>query len=311
MLNMKNKKKLRIVFLGTPTFAVTVLDALLQNDFNVVGVVTNVDKKSGRGMKLQASAVKEFALKNNIPVLQPPNLKSTEFLDELKSFKADIQVVVAFRMLPQLVWAMPPLGTINIHASLLPDYRGAAPINWAIINGETKTGVTTFQLKQKIDTGDILLKKEIKISDNETAGSLHDRLALLGGNLICETLDCLLAENLDPTEQTFSTKDKVAPKIFKEDCEIDWSNNARVIHNLIRGLSPYPAAYTILHDKKLKVFDSFYKIEAHTHKAGSIETDNKTFLRIACNDGWIYIRTLQLAGKKKMHVEDFLRGFTV
>jgi len=308
---MKNKKKLRIVFLGTPIFAVTVLDALLQNDFNVVGVVTNVDKKSGRGMKLQASAVKEFALKNNIPVLQPPNLKSTEFLDELKSFKADIQVVVAFRMLPQLVWAMPPLGTINIHASLLPDYRGAAPINWAIINGETKTGVTTFQLKQKIDTGDILLKKEIEISDNETAGSLHDRLALLGGNLICETLDCLLAENLDPTEQTFSTKDKVAPKIFKEDCEIDWSNNARVIHNLIRGLSPYPAAYTNLHDKKLKVFDSFYKMEAHTHEAGSIETDNKTFLRIACNDGWIYIRTLQLAGKKKMHAEDFLRGFTV
>lgn len=308
---MKTRKDIRIVFLGTPGFAVTALDRLIQNEFNVVAVVTNIDKKSGRGMKLRASAVKEYAVQNNIPVLQPKNLKSLEFIEELASYKADLQVVVAFRMLPVVVWNQPPLGTINIHASLLPNYRGAAPINWAIINGETKTGVTTFQLKHEIDTGDIILQKAIDILPNDTAGSLHDKLANLGGELICETVDGLISKNISAVQQQFQEHDKKAPKIFKEHCNIDWHQKAIRIHNFIRGLSPYPTAYTLLNEKKLKIFEAYTKADTHQHETGKIESDNKTYIRIAATDGWIYLNEIQLEGKKRMSVEDFLRGNSI
>jgi len=305
---MKNKKDLRIVFMGTPDFAVTALDALLRNNFKVVAVVTNIDKKSGRGLKTTPSAVKQFAIEKGIPVLQPKNLKATDFIEELKSYKADVQVVVAFRMLPIAVWDMPALGTINIHASLLPDYRGAAPINWAIMNGETKTGITTFQLKHKIDTGDILLQTEVAILPNENAGTLHDKLAILGGDLISKTLETLCTGNLEAKEQTYSAKDKKAPKIFKDDCKIDWNKSSSELNNFIRGLSPYPAAYTFFDDKKVKVFASAYSPNDKEVKNGTIISDNKNYIKIACKDGWIELLEIQVQGKKRMKVEDYLRG---
>ena len=294
--------------MGTPDFAVTALNALIKNDFNVVAVVTNIDKQSGRGMKTTASAVKQFAVEQEIPVLQPKSLKSEEFLQELRSYEADVQVVVAFRMLPVVVWDMPPLGTINIHASLLPDYRGAAPINWAIINGEPKTGISTFQLKHEIDTGDILLQEEVTIHTQDTAGSLHDTLATTGGALICKTLEALCTGQLEPKQQAFGAEDKKAPKIFKDDCKIDWNKAGKEVNNFIRGLNPYPAAYTSFDDKTVKIYGCTF-IEADPEvENGTIISDNKNYIKIACQDGWINLLEIQMQGKKRMQVEDFLRG---
>ncbi len=305
---MIHKKDLRIVFMGTPDFAVTALDNLLQQDFNIVAVVTNTDKQSGRGMKTTSSAVKQFAIKKNIPVLQPKNLKAETFLAELKSYQADVQVVVAFRMLPVAVWDMPPMGTINIHASLLPDYRGAAPINWAIMNGETQTGISTFQLKHEIDTGDILLQTVVDIQREDTAGSLHDKLALTGGKLICETLDALCKGELKPKAQTFTADDKNAPKIFKEDCRIDWNQKGEVIYNFIRGLNPYPTAFTTFDDKTVKVYNCKFIASDPYVNNGTIISDHKNYIKIACQDGWIDLLEIQMQGKKRMKVQDFLRG---
>ncbi len=305
---MKSKRELRIVFMGTPDFAVTALRYLLAADYNVVAVVTNDDKKSGRGMQEQASAVKIFAQQHNLPVLQPKNLKSPDFQEELASYHADVQVVVAFRMLPVSVWDMPPYGTINIHASLLPDYRGAAPINWAIINGETQTGVTTFQLKHEIDAGDILLQQPVAISKTETAGSLHDKLAETGGQLIVQTLDELCSGKLISKPQPFNNADKKAPKIFKDDCIITWSKKGDDIINFVRGLNPYPAAHMYLQEKIVKVFQCNYTADSNSPAPGFVDTDDKEYIRIACQDGWIYLNEIQMQGKKRMKVTDFLRG---
>jgi len=299
---------MRIIFLGTPDFAVASLQALLENKMNVVAVVTAPDKPGGRGMKLQQSAVKKYTLEKNIPVLQPEKLKAPEFLEELKSYKADVQVVVAFRMLPELVWNMPALGTINVHASLLPDYRGAAPINWAIIRGEKETGVTTFKLQHEIDTGNILLQSRFPISDHDTAGTLHDKLMIEGAQLIVKTLQQLEAGTLQEFPQAESNEHKHAPKLFTETSKIDWDQSVNDVYNLIRGLSPYPAAFTVVYDKKIKIFVCEKIHEAHTHESGRILSDNKTFIHIACKAGLIDIKELQAEGKTRMKTEDYLRG---
>ena len=304
----KNKQELKIIFLGTPHFAVEALKALLDNEFNIVAVVTNIDKPSGRGMKLQASAVKEYALANDIPVLQPKNLKSPAFIQVLAAYRADVQVVVAFRMLPQMVWSMPPLGTVNIHASLLPDYRGAAPINWAIINGEKESGITTFQLKHEIDTGDILLQSKIDIEPLDNVGTLHDKLAIEGGKLIVETLNKMIDGSLEKKAQEFNDENKKAPKIFKKDTIIDWDKNASEINNFIRGMSPYPAAQTELNGTVFKIFKTEIELNNHNDEMGKVLSDNKSYIKVACNNGYINILSLQMQGKKKMNVEDFLRG---
>ncbi len=304
----KNKQELKIIFLGTPHFAVEALKALLDNEFNIVAVVTNIDKPSGRGMKLQASAVKEYALANDIPVLQPKNLKSPAFIQELAAYRADVQVVVAFRMLPQMVWSMPPLGTVNIHASLLPDYRGAAPINWAIINGEKESGITTFQLKHEIDTGDILLQSKIDIEPLDNVGTLHDKLAIEGGKLIVETLNKMIDGSLEKKAQEFNDENKKAPKIFKKDTIIDWDKNSSEINNFIRGMSPYPAAQTELNGTVFKLFKTEIELNNHNDEMGKVLSDNKSYIKVACNNGYINILSLQMQGKKKMNVEDFLRG---
>ena len=302
--------ELRVVFIGTPEFSVPSLEAIIKAGAQVVGVITAPDRKSGRGMKTTPSAVKLCAMKHDIPVLQPTNLKNSEFQDELKSLRADIQIVIAFRMLPVDVWNMPPLGTVNLHASLLPNYRGAAPINWAIINGEEKTGLTTFKLKHEIDTGDVLLQKELLISNDETAGELHDRMMLEGADLVVDTLLKLVSDEIVPQAQKYSTTDKKAPKIFKEDCEIDWNKGGIEIFNLIRGLSPYPAARTRLDNKILKVFKCHFIPENHSQYPGSITTDKTSFLGFYCNDGVIQLEEIQLEGKRRMKIEDFLRGFS-
>ncbi|GHE33404.1 methionyl-tRNA formyltransferase [Sphingobacterium griseoflavum] len=301
---------MRIVFMGTPDFAVASLQALLEAGEHVVAVVTAVDKPAGRGQKVQESAVKKFAAANDIPVLQPEKLRSTDFLTQLASYKADLQVVVAFRMLPEAVWNMPPKGTINVHASLLPQYRGAAPINHAIINGEKESGVTTFLLQHEIDTGNILFSKKVNISPDDNAGTLHDKLMLAGASLLLETVQALKKDVINPIPQTnISVADlKVAPKIFKEDCEIDWNNSTDIVYNHIRGLSPYPTAFTQLNGKGLKIFAA-QKGPKIDKAAGEYETDGKTFLRFATLDGTIQLITLQLEGKKKMDVIEFLRGY--
>jgi methionyl-tRNA formyltransferase len=308
---MKSIRDLRIVFFGTPDFAVASLRALVEAGGQVVAVVTAPDKPSGRGLQLTQTPVKEYALSQHIPVLQPPKLKNPEFLETLKSYAADVHVVVAFRMLPEAVWAMPPLGTINVHASLLPQYRGAAPINWAIMNGETETGVTTFRLKHEIDTGGLLLQTAVPILPEDNAGSLHDKLMMAGAALLVRTLDGLAAGSIVPQPQPEGDDLKHAPKIFKEDTRINWSQPAAVIHNFIRGLSPYPAAFTTLKEKGLKVFLSKPVQEAHDIEAGTIETDGKTYLRVASDDGWVYLEEVQQEGKKRMPVVEFLRGFRV
>ena len=307
-------KGIRIVFMGTPEFAVASLAKLVDAGCNIVGVVTAPDKPAGRGMELQQSAVKKYASEKGLTVLQPEKLKSPEFIASLQSLKADLQVVVAFRMLPEIVWNMPPMGTVNVHGSLLPQYRGAAPINWAIINGETFTGVTTFKLKHDIDTGDILLQEKIEISEYETAGELHDKMKENGAGLLLKTIMGIAKGNLIevPQHQTSNIKQQTllhAPKIFTETCHINWNKSAMEIFNLIRGLSPYPAAFTELENKKLKIFKAEKIITNHQAKAGSFETDGKNFLRFACIDGFINITELQLEGKKKMNTADFLRGY--
>lgn len=301
----------RIIFMGTPEFAVASLDALVNAGYNVVAVVTAPDKPAGRGMKLTQSAVKKYAVEKNIPVLQPEKLKSVEFIEQLQSFKADIQVVVAFRMLPEIVWNMPPMGTINVHGSLLPQYRGAAPINWAIINGEKETGVTTFKLKHEIDTGDILLQASMPIGEDDTAGIVHDRMKILGAELLVKTMHGLVHHDLNETPQTSLTNGALhhAPKIFTSTCTIDWNTSATAIHNLIRGVSPFPGAITQLHGKMLKVYQSRKEIVRHQQIAGDVVSDGKTFLKFACADGFIWVTDVQLEGKKRMEIADFLRGY--
>jgi len=313
---MQKNNSPRIVFMGTPEFAVASLDALVQAGFNIVGVVTAPDKPAGRGMKLQESAVKKYAVEQGLHILQPEKLKNPEFVKELQQLQADVQVVVAFRMLPEVVWNMPPHGTINLHASLLPQYRGAAPINWAVINGEKETGVTTFKLQHAIDTGNILLQDKIAIGDDETAGELHDDMKVVGSALLVKTITQLAEDNLQEQHQDDVVASEQltlqhAPKIFTETCKIDWNNTADCIHNLVRGLSPYPTAFTQLDDKMLKVFRT--KKEAATHQLtnGTVQTDGKTYIRFACTGGFVYVLDLQLEGKKRMPVEDFLRGYRI
>lgn len=304
---------MRIVFMGTPEFAVPCLDILLKNNYNVVGVVTVPDKPAGRGQQLNESAVKKIALEKGLKIMQPVKLKDPAFIDELRALNADLQIVVAFRMLPEEVWNMPPLGTYNLHASLLPKYRGAAPINWAIINGESESGVTTFKLKHEIDTGNVLFQEKVKISNTTTAGELHDLLMKVGAELVLKSVKTIESGNyeLKPQDDTTAIH---APKIFKETCKIDWNNKAQSIYNLIRGLSPYPAAYTEFTDVKgtlvsFKIFTSEIELSNHSYTNGEVITDNKTFIKIACDDGFILVRNLQLQGKKRMGVEEFLRGY--
>lgn len=294
--------------MGTPDFAVASLDALVQANFDVVAVVTAPDKPAGRGQKLNESAVKKYAVEKNIPVLQPEKLKNPEFIKALSAYKADLQVVVAFRMLPEIVWNMPPKGTINLHGSLLPQYRGAAPINHAIINGEKESGVTTFFLTHEIDTGNIILSDSVAIADDETAGDLHDKLMHVGANLLVTTLKAIEVNNVTEQPQPQSDDLKHAPKIFKEDCKIDWNNSAQAVHNLIRGLSPYPTAFTSLNDKTLKVFKAEIEDKEPGIVAGGFLTDGKTYLKFAAKDGFIKLLDIQYEGKKRMPIEDFLRG---
>jgi methionyl-tRNA formyltransferase len=302
-------KSLRIVFLGTPDFAVASLKALIENGLNVVAVITAPDKPAGRGMQLKTSAVKEYALEQGLTVWQPEKLKNPEFLARLADLKADLQVVVAFRMLPEAVWRMPPLGTVNVHASLLPQYRGAAPINWAIINGEGETGVTTFKLKQEIDTGDILLQQKVAILPEDNMGTLYEKLMQEGAVLLVKTIEGLSDGTLTEQPQITAPELKHAPKIFKEDGHIDWHKEVKAIHNLVRGLSPYPTAFTYLEGKTLKLFQSSYERTTGHAAAGQYETDGKTYLRFAAADGWLYVLDLQYEGKKRMSIADFLRGF--
>lgn len=307
-------KDCRIVFMGTPEFAVAILDKLVTENCNVVAVVTAPDKPAGRGMQLSQSAVKQFAVQHGLKVLQPVKLKDPLFIEELQSLHADVQVVVAFRMLPEQVWNMPPMGTINLHASLLPKYRGAAPINWAIINGENETGITTFKLQHAIDTGDVLMRLKIPIRLDESAGELHDEMKVLGAQLIYDTLMGYCNGELKPIPQLeiiqHSTEElPIAPKIHTATCQINWQLNANQIFNLIRGLSPYPGAFTYLNDKMCKIIKATYSVETKSAAAGNFDSDGKSYLRFAANDGWINIKELQLEGKKKMLVEDFLRGY--
>ena len=306
-------EKLRIVFMGTPDFAVGILDSILKNNYEVVGVITAADKPAGRGQKIKYSAVKEYALANNLNLLQPTNLKDESFLAELKSLNANLQVVVAFRMLPKVVWEMPKLGTFNLHASLLPNYRGAAPINWAIINGETKTGVTTFFIDDKIDTGAMILSTETVIDPNENVGQLHDRLMHLGSETVIKTLALLEKDQVQTTIQTDSDDIKTAYKLNKENCKIDWNKSATEIHNLIRGLNPYPASWCFFTDKKqewnVKIYESKISTESHTHEAGTIISSKKE-LKIAVKDGFIQVLSLQFPGKKKMTTGELLNGIS-
>lgn len=299
---------MRLVFMGTPDFAVASLNALVEAGFNVVGVVTAADKPAGRGQKLQESAVKQYAVAKGLKVLQPLKLKDPEFIQELKDLQADLQVVVAFRMLPEMVWNMPAKGTINLHASLLPQYRGAAPINHAIINGEKESGVTTFFLKHEIDTGDIIFSERVAISDDETAGELHDQLMNVGAGLLVKTVKAIEEGNYTEQPQIQSDSLKHAPKLFKEHCLIDWNQPAKTIYNLIRGLSPYPTAYTKLGDKNLKIFKAELENEKPTIEIGEFLSDGKTHLKFAAKDGYIKLTDLQYEGKKRMTVEEFLRG---
>ncbi len=300
--------------MGTPEFAVPSLDKLLHAGFNIAAVITSPDKPAGRGLQLSQSAVKKYAIENGLKILQPEKLKDNFFLEEVRSLKADLQIVVAFRMLPEIVWDMPPMGTINLHSSLLPQYRGAAPINWAIINGEKETGVTTFKLQHEIDTGNILLQHKLSIGEDETAGELHDRMKETGADLLLRTVQQLSKNNLNETPQLSTINYQLstihhAPKIFTETCEIDWNKSVEEIHNLIRGLSPYPGAFTFLNKKILKIFKAKKETEQVKILPGEYETDKKSFLKFASNNGYISIAELQLEGKKRMNIEEFLRGY--
>ncbi len=300
---------MKIIFFGTPDFAVTSLKKMLNEGFEVLAVVTAPDRPAGRGLKLQQSAVKQFAVEMGLPVLQPEKLRNPEFINTLKNYNADIFIIIAFRMLPEIVWNMPTLGTINLHGSLLPQYRGAAPINWAVINGEKETGVTTFFLQQKIDTGNIILSDTVAIEETDTAGSVYNKLMQVGALLMVKTLETVKQNSYTPTSQNVSTETKHAPKIFKEDCAINWSKTVDENYNFIRGLSPYPTAWTKLNGLILKIFWAEKNRDTTAAKSGTIETDNKSYLKIACTNGWISIKDIQLQGKKRMLIDDFLRGF--
>lgn len=315
---------LRIVFMGTPEFAVASLDILVKNNYNIVGVITVPDKPAGRGQQVQQSAVKKYALEKNLPVLQPEKLKAASFLEELKALNADLQIVVAFRMLPEVVWSMPRLGTFNLHGSLLPQYRGAAPINRAVMNGEKETGVTTFFLQQEIDTGRIIFRERTAIGENETAGEVHDRLMMIGAELVLKTVQAIDSNNFPAVYQAEfianGEKEKHAPKIFREDCKIDWSRSLDEIHDMIRGLSPYPAAFTTFTapgengkttEHAVKLFRTSKEHSSPSSAAGSLSSDGKTFLKVAVKDGFLRIEELQLAGKKRMTISEFLRGFPI
>lgn len=313
-----NPKDVRIVFMGTPDFAVESLKALVENGYNIVGVITAPDKPAGRGQQLNESAVKQYAAKQGLRILQPEKLKNPDFIAELESLKADLQVVVAFRMLPEIVWAMPPMGTFNLHGSLLPQYRGAAPLNWAIINGEIETGVTTFLLSHEIDTGKIMFQEKTPIAENETVGDVHDRLMIIGANLVVKTVDDLANGEVDAIDQEKLINDglqvKHAPKIYKDDCRIDWTRDTESVRNLIRGLSPYPAAWTeLVHPGKSETLTA--KIFAASRDSslpaapGTLQTDGKKYLKIACPDGWLSVTDIQLSGKKRMKIDELLRGF--
>ena len=311
-------RRLKIVFMGSPEFAVPSLDALVQGGYEISAIVTAADKPSGRGMQLSESAIKKYALKNNLNILQPVNLKNPAFIEQLKALRADLNVVVAFRMLPESVWSIPPKGTINLHASLLPDYRGAAPINWVIINGEKETGVTTFRIQKEIDTGEIYLQKKISIREDETAGELHDQMKLIGADLLLETVQGIESGQLKSAAQpdqglhasgNQKIQFKAAPKIFSETCRIDWNQPVHSIYNLVRGLSPTPAAFTQIEGKILKIYRVKIDNVRPNLAAGHYQTDGKTFLKFAGADGWLHCLEIQMEGKKKMLIEDFLRGY--
>lgn len=305
-------KDLRIVFMGTPDFAVTILKHLVENDYNVVGVITASDKPAGRGRKLNESAVKKYAASVNLPILQPTNLKNEEFNKELKDLKADLQIVVAFRMLPKIVWQMPKCGTFNLHASLLPEYRGAAPIHWAIINGETKTGVTTFFIDDKIDTGEIILQKEISIYNDETVGSLHDKLMFLGADLVTKTVD-LISEGNVTTKKQPELEEKSAPKLNPENTKINWTHSLDTIYNQIRGLNPFPAAWTSIKNNDEEITAKIYavrkEIQEHKLNTGKIIASKKE-LKVAIKDGFLIIDEIKISGKKKMDAKSLLNGYT-
>lgn len=311
------KEDLRIVYMGTPDFAVEPLRALVEGGYCVAGVITMPDKPAGRGHKIQYSPVKQYALEHNLPLLQPEKLKDEHFLSQLRAWNADLQIVVAFRMLPEAVWNMPRLGTFNLHASLLPQYRGAAPINWAVINGDTETGVTTFFLRHEIDTGAVIRQERVPIADTDNVGVVHDKLMTLGARLVVETVDAILrgeATAIPQEEMHVSGELLPAPKIFKDTCRIGWDAPAKRVYDFIRGLSPYPAAWTELvypsgERVVLKIFETAKINHPHTLHPGTLHTDGKNFLRIAAADGWLEVKNLQLPGKKRLHVTELLRGF--
>ncbi len=307
---------MKIVFMGTPEFAVASLKKIIDSDFEVVGVITSPDRPAGRGRKIQFSDVKNFALENNLNLLQPTNLKDETFISELRDLNADLFVVVAFRMLPKIVWAMPKHGTINLHGSLLPQYRGAAPINWAIINGEKQTGVTTFFINEKIDTGKIIDKQTVDIEQNDSAGVMHDKLMNVGAKLLSKTISQIKNGSYSETEQDtlINETTKEAPKIFKETCKINWQNELIEIYNFVRGMSPYPAAWTEIIDDKnkkytLKILESKIELENHRLNSGEIFTDNKQYIKVSVKGGFLYLLEIQLQGKKKLKIKEFLNGF--
>lgn len=311
------KKDLRIVYMGTPDFAVESLRQLVEGGYNVAGVITMPDKPAGRGHKIQYSPVKQYALGQNLPLLQPQNLKDESFIQSLRDWKADLQIVVAFRMLPEVVWNMPRLGTFNLHASLLPQYRGAAPINWAVINGDTETGITTFFLKHEIDTGEVIRQQRVPIADTDNVEVVHDKLMMLGGKLVVETVDDILNDRVKPMpqeEMAVAGELRPAPKIFKETCRIDWNRPVKKIYDFVRGLSPYPGAWTELISPEgetvvLKIFESEKNVEKHGLIPGTIVTDGKKTIKIAVPDGLLSILSLQLPGKKRLKTDELLRGF--
>ena len=315
-----SKDNLRIVYMGTPEFAVESLRCLVEGGYNVVGVITMPDKPAGRGHKIQFSPVKQYALEHDLPLLQPEKLKDETFIAALKAWRADLQIVVAFRMLPEIVWSMPRYGTFNLHASLLPQYRGAAPINWAVMNGDTETGITTFFLKHEIDTGEVIQQVKVPIADTDDVGIVHDKLMILGGKLVIETVDAIIngtVKTIPQEEMAVVGKLRPAPKIFKDTCRIDWNNTVKKIYDHVRGLSPYPAAWTELHQpdaellSPVKIYQTEKIVKAHTRQAGSIETDGKTYLHVAVADGFMDIKSLQLPGKKRLSTEELLRGFKI
>ena len=315
-----SKDSLKIVYMGTPEFAVESLRCLVEGGYNVVGVITMPDKPAGRGHKIQFSPVKQYALEHDLPLLQPEKLKDERFIEALKDWQADLQIVVACRMLPEVVWNMPKYGTFNLHASLLPQYRGAAPINWAVMNGDTETGITTFFLKHEIDTGEVIQQVKVPIADTDDVGTVHDKLMLLGGKLVTETVDAIIngtVKSIPQEEMAVVGELRPAPKIFKDTCRIDWDNTVVKIYNHIRGLSPYPTAWTELHQPDseaplpVKIFQTEKIEKSHTYKPGSILTDGKTYLHVAATDGFINIKSLQLPGKKRLQTEELLRGFKI